>query len=359
MTVFVCLFTFSYPEAGTYPITVTALSKYFHTNLSINSSIEVFERIRNLTLWQIKEGQVIRLSKDLQGHFSHQPLRIRANVSSGTSVTFNFSKPGTLISWFEASFKFDSGGDREITVTALNKISQLNKTLRVIVVEECGSQMSILDKRAEGEPLRTTRGYELKFSVEEIRLKNYSACNQPASCNWTFFWELSKKVLSEYKLDKMYNNSPVFFIEKGTLDVGLYKVVLKAFCNDSERSNKSSFSQTYFKIELTKPVALISGGYRRDVAYIENGEFTLDASSSYDPDIKYFNSTGLTFFWTSNASLEIQKNESSSIKVSMRRLQVKDVIAFKVTVIKSGNINDMAKQVIHIIEENVPTTEIK
>ena len=357
---------FSFSKVGIYDITVRAYSKYLDTNLIISSRVKIMQRIDNLTLFEIKNGKDIPLGKELASRLYTSPLNIRANVSSGSSLTFTANVLGTLnkdwkprnISSHEAVFKFEftSSGVREITITARNGISQMNRTFSV-TLNDCESQVSFVDKRNESDPFRTTRDTKLSFHLEE-HFCNSSSCSK---YTWTLFMDSSRG----YKFKKELNNTQstaqdILFIPKGTLESGSYKLRVNTSCEDRGEFNPLIVLETYFLIERTKPVAVILGGKSRDVAYVEEGKLVLDASSSYDPDESHFNSKGLVFEWTclSNRSLFFQRNTPQA-HVNMGWLVKGSEYLFQVTVNTSDGRSGVVTQRIRLVNKSIPTTEIK
>lgn len=325
------------------------------------------ERIDNLTLFEIKNGKDIPLGEELERRPYTWPLNIRARVSSGSSLTFRAIVQGTVkkdekptnTSSHEVEFKFEftSSGVRAITIAVRNGISQTNRTVRVTLREDCDSWLSFVDKRNEGDPLRTTRDTELRFSLEE------HLCNSSCSkYTWTLFM---KDGSGRYKMKDVMNNTQstsqdVLIVPKGTFKSGSYKLRVNTSCEDREEFNPLNVSETYFLIERRKPVALILGGKSRDVAYDEDAMLILHASSSYDPDERHFDSEGLVFEWICllNCSLIFQTN-SSKARVNMEHLVKGRCYEFQVTVNTSDDRSGVATQRICLVDKSIPTTEIK
>lgn len=83
-------------------------------------------------------------------------------------------------------------------------------------------------------------------------------------------------------------------IVKHSLDIGLYKIELRAQLPNS--TNISSTAYGYLEVIASKVVARISGG-----AFLLHGYdrtfITLNASESYDPDVGEGNHTDMSFTW--------------------------------------------------------------
>ena len=87
----------------------------------------------------------------------------------------------------------------------------------------------------------------------------------------------------------------------------------------------------------------------------------MDASTSYDPDVKLFTSSGLNFNWSCVVNcLGVILLKNNAAKVEINGTSLKPGKSFQVSVSVSASLGRRAeeKQIIRVVGDDVPTTEI-
>ena len=99
---------------------------------------------------------------------------------------------------------------------------------------------------------------------------------------------------------------------------------------------------------------------KRDVSQTVN-TIVLDASTSFNPDVELFDSSGLRFNWTcvTNCSdVQMRKQSTSKVEINATSLSIGKRFKVRVTVTTTFGKDANQTQIIEIVDENFPTTEI-
>ncbi|XP_046856469.1 uncharacterized protein LOC124449577 isoform X2 [Xenia sp. Carnegie-2017] len=325
--------TVTYNVTGTYNITITAFFLVERRKLRKSSSVKILQRIVNLNLHLDDSNGLI--GNDYFG----KRLTFSANVNAGSDVdyTWEIKTDGETnddvhktINGNIMNFTPDTGGLWEIIVTANNDLNNESASVNFTIPHNCESAIEIYDQREKDEPFVTTYGHDIRINAVEY-LRNTSCKKEQKSADcWTYHWSVYEE---DKRINLSFPNNSFLFIKKRTFNPGSYRVQVNAFCNETGRRENTSVDKTYIKIEASNPVAIIDGGSRRDVVERSN-KLIINASKSYDPDDKTFDSSNLVFRWqcVANCSNISWQNVSSIVTVNVSLLKVGDRFEFSVNV---------------------------
>ena len=230
--------------------------------LSIKSTVEIMEPIKNLTVYQlVKSDTTTTLIKDqfIEKHSAYEPIILFANVSSGWPITYTFTVDEHVSDTVthdkdRITISLPNAGEWKINVLAENGISSENYTITVDVIGDCESSVEIYDRREVGEPFQTYLGNDIRINTHEVFYND--SCAEPKGC-WKYNWTLydvnnARQVPPTVDYEK---HKKFFYIERGLINVpGLYRVEITAVCNETQSDDK-----TYFNLTASDPVPIILG----------------------------------------------------------------------------------------------------
>ena len=233
-----------------------AYSLHGNKTLRINSTVEIMSPVKNLTVYQEKSNsfKLISNASLIKKHIE-EPIKLRAEVSSGSPVKYTFTMKGpegqtSEHSGNRLSYSLTQAGLWKIDVVANNSISNDKRTFEVEVIGRCESTIEIYDKRDKTNPFITNLGNDIRINSDE---KFYDeSCPSSVNC-WRYNWTLHKD--DKNPMNQHEQSSTYFFVNKRTLSVGFYRLNLVAVCNGTARSEHT----TYFKVDSSNPVAIITG----------------------------------------------------------------------------------------------------
>ena len=240
---------------------MTAFGLVDGRKLSIKSTVEIMEPIKNLTVYQlVKSDTTTTLIKDqfIEKHPAYEPIILFANVSSGWPINYTFTVVGPGPDTVRHDYKdlitisLPNAGEWKINVLAENGISSERYTITVGVIGGCESSVEVYDRRKKTEPFQTYLGNDIRINTHEVFYND--SCAEPKVCwkyNWTLY-DVTRQVPSTVDYEK---HKKFFYIERGLINVpGLYKVEMTAVCNETQSDDK-----TYFNLTASDPVPIILG----------------------------------------------------------------------------------------------------
>ncbi|KAL3876004.1 hypothetical protein ACJMK2_033893 [Sinanodonta woodiana] len=283
-----------------------------------------------------------------------------------TNYTVTFTIRGTNVDNSNCLWSFSNGENVTTTTPSLDKIFTVkgNYTLTVIVYNDINSVSKVISFSLDelrcdqpyaqivGHDSRTTlrsRSVEFEVSVNDHDCIQYTATNQ-----WKIFENIcnSTALGSAVTLDsKVITSTPQFAIPASALKYGTYCVIFTVSYPDTPLTSSVNFSLNI--VDSALQALLVSGS---ESLYPAGIAFTLDASTSYDPDNLV--NKGMTYNWicswtnptasTSDMCTYVNGRSSATISIPAGSTALGQNYSITVIVSATGRISGTATQIILI-----------
>ncbi|KAK3612214.1 hypothetical protein CHS0354_039486 [Potamilus streckersoni] len=272
------ILTHAFTEAGSYSVQVNGSNLVsFDTYQCV---IPVIGMISNVT---------VHLSTYL---FANYPITFTLTGTNlaNSNYLWSFSNGENVTTTVPLLDKiFTVKGNYTLTVTVFNDINSVSKVILFSLDELRCIQPYVQNVGRDSRITLMSRSVEFEVSVNNHDCIQYTAYNQwkiyKNSCN-------STALGSAVTLDsKVITSTPQFTIPASTLKYGTYCVVFTVSYPDTPLTASVNFSLKIMDSPLQ--ALLVSGS---ESLYPAGTAFTLDASTSYDPD--NMASTMMTYTWT-------------------------------------------------------------